>query len=203
MLLKAPVPTPLSPVAFEKIGLTAAPDGDALQVQWNRHARAVRDADHAIVYIRDGNYQSQLDLTPQQLNSASIRYWPESKSVAFRMELYTGAAATSDSVEIPVATPLNSQPPQPPKKQGRTLLVKNPSPFERVRPEVVRREPSQPAPVISPVVARAESVPPPPVMEPRHESGFSRVVSKIPLLRRLKKHRPSDSSAFVETEPRR
>ncbi len=115
------------------------------------------------------------------------------------MELYTGAAATSDSLQkFPWGRAAKF--PAAAEAVGRTLLVKNPSPFERVRPEVVRHELPRPAPVI----ARAERVEPPPVIEPpRHESGFSRVVSKIPLLRRLKKHRPSDSSAFVDNEPRR
>jgi hypothetical protein len=201
LLRHRPVPLPAGPAIPENIGLTADVDGDALQLQWNRRARPIRDADHAILYIHDGTHQSQLDLTSQQLNSASVRYWPESTAVTFRMEAYTGTARTTESVQVPVASPLEKQPvPAAP----RSLVVKNPSPFERVRPEIIRRKPPLPAPV----VARAIEMEPPRTLrtdpvEPHHESGISRVVSKIPLLRRLTKHRQSDVSAPPpDNEPR-
>jgi hypothetical protein len=89
MLRKNPVHEPAAPPVFEHIGLAAAPDGDAIQLQWNRHGQPVRDAERAIVYIQDGKYKSRLDLTRQQLNSSSIRYWPESNAVTFSMELHS------------------------------------------------------------------------------------------------------------------
>ncbi len=184
MLRRHPVTAPAAHKTSERIGLTAAPDGDALHLQWDRHARPIRSADHGILYIFDGTHQSQLDLTSQQLNSASVRYWPESPAVTFRMEVYNGASSSSDSVQVAVGKPVAAP------VAIRAEVVRNPSPFERVRPEIVRRQVLRPAPVVE----RVQAVEPPPVVR-EHESGFSRVVSKIPLLRRLKRHRQSDSSA--------
>ena len=184
MLRHHPVITPAAPKISEHIGLTAETDGDALHLQWDRHARPIHSADRGILYISDGTHQSQLDLTSQQLNSASVRYWPESPAVTFRIEVYNGTASSSDSVQVPVGKPVAAP------VAIRAQVVKNPSPFERVRPEIVRRQALRPAPVVE----RAQAVEPEPVVR-GHESGFSRVVSKIPLLRRLTRHRQSDSSA--------
>jgi hypothetical protein len=192
MLRRRPAPPPAAQKVSERIGLTAEGDGEALHLQWDRHARPVHSADRGVLYILDGGRQSQLDLTSQQLNSASVRYWPESPAVKFRMEVYNGAISTSESVQVPVGKPV-ARP-----ATARAVLVKNPSPFERVRPEIVRREVPRPVPVVERV---QELRPEPEVRE--HESGISRVVSKIPLLRRLKRHRQSDSSAPpAENEPR-
>jgi hypothetical protein len=193
MLRRHPAPAPPAQKLSDHIGLTAEPDGDALHLQWDRHARPIHEADHGLLYIVDGKHQTQLELTSQQLNSASVRYWPESPAVTFRMEVYKGAnSSSSDSVQIPVDKPAT------PPEAVRTELVRNPSPFERVRPEIVRHHAPRPAPVVE----RAQAVEPAPVVR-EHESGFSRVVSKIPLLRRLKRHRQSDSAAApVDNEPR-
>jgi len=192
MLRRHPAIAQVTPTVSERIGLTAEPDGDALHLQWDRHARPIQDADHGLLYIVDGKHQTQLDLTSQQLNSASVRYWPESPAVTFRMEVYKGANSSSDSVQIPVDKPVTAA------EAVRTELVRNPSPFERVRPEIVRHRAPRPAPVVE----RAQAVEPEPVVR-EHESGFSRVVSKIPLLRRLKRHRQSDSAAApVDNGPR-
>src|SRR6266481_3468483 len=97
MLRRHPVITPTAQKNSERIGLTAEPDGDALHLQWDRHARPIHSADHGILHIFDGTHQSQLDLTSQQLNTASVRYWPESPTVTFRREVYNGVTSSSDS----------------------------------------------------------------------------------------------------------
>lgn len=191
MLRRHPAVAAPTSKASEHIGLTAQADGDALHLQWDRHARPIHNADRGILFIMDGTHQSQLDLTSQQLNTASVRYWPESPAVTFRMEVYNGANRSSDSVQIPVGKPVA------PPVAAHTQVVRNPSPFERVRPEIVRRQ----APPPAPVVQRAQEVEPEPLVR-EHESGFGRVVSKIPLLRRVKRHRESDSSATVDNGPR-
>jgi hypothetical protein len=192
MLRRHAAITPAAQKHSERIGLTAEPDGDALHLQWDRHARPIQGADHGILYIADGTHQSQLDLTAQQLNSASVRYWPESPAVTFRMEVYNGTGSSSDSVQVPVGKPVAAP------VSIRAQVVRNPSPFERVRPEIVHRQVLRPAPVVE----RVQEVEPAPVVR-EHESGFSRVVSKIPLLRRLKRHRQSDSAAApADNEPR-
>ena len=84
-------PVSVRPVAMpEQIGLHADADGEGMRVQWDRASRPIRNADRAILYIEDGALQSQLDLTGRQLDSSSVRYWPESERVKFRLEVYRG-----------------------------------------------------------------------------------------------------------------
>src|SRR5436190_4877613 len=80
----------------DKIGLAASRDGDGLRVEWNRNAGMVRRASHALLYIEDGRYHSQLNLSSQELSESSVRYWPDTENVRFRMELYGGSESVTD-----------------------------------------------------------------------------------------------------------
>ena len=83
----------------EDIGLHADLDGDALLVQWNRRARMVVNADRAILHIQDGAEQKKLELTGPQLDRSSVRYWPETEQVSFRLVVYRGDQLGSDSAD--------------------------------------------------------------------------------------------------------
>ncbi len=80
--------------------------------------------------------------------------------------------------------------------QGRTTVQElRPSPFHRDAPEIVVIQTLK-APVIR-VSAPAADEPVAAAAEPPRESRWDRVISKIPLLRRWRKHPPADG-----TEPR-
>jgi hypothetical protein len=175
LLLRHHAP-PKSQAIPQKIGLTALPDGDALRVEWNRKADPVRRADHAVLYIEDGTHKSRLNLTSAQLTSAGVRYWPETQTIHFRLELNAGNVRTSDETQAALAAPTT-----PPAT--RTVVERvRPSPFERPRQKVARAEPASEE---APPPARQLAEVPAPV---HRESGWSKVISRIPLLRRLKKH---------------
>jgi hypothetical protein len=183
MLRRKPINPPKAQAIPERIGLSVQPDGEALELQWNHLSRPVRNADHAIVYIQDGSHQSQLDLNGGELSRSSLRYWPQSHNVTFRMEVYQGRESTSDTLQVPVNMPVRRD---TPKVAAAPL---RPSPFERVRPEVVRT-PALPQRRDA-IVPIASEMPAPVELQQEdrpHESGFGRIVGKIPLLRRLKKH---------------
>ncbi len=175
----------------EPIGLHVDADGPSLRVQWNRNAVPVRNADRATLFIMDGASRQAVNLTGPQLDRSTVRYWPDSEQVNFRLEVHRGDHSNSDAVSIEL----------PQERRGRSRAAgaeraiveqARPSPFDRVTPEIVVTE-ARPAPVItvSAPVPAAEA-------EPPKEGRFERVLSKIPLLRRLGKHPASD-----ETEPRR
>jgi len=179
----------------DKIGLAAAQDGDGLRLEWNRTASIVRRANHALLYIEDGKYQSQLSLSGQELTESSVRYWPDTQNVRFRLELYHGSESVADEVRIAAerSAPVVHT-------ASRTVVERaRPSPFVRTRPEVVRRQ-------IAPPVVSARVVPPEPEPEPEpvvqpQRKGW---ISKIPLLRRLKKHpQTPDPVVFDETPSHR
>ena len=168
------------PAVPDHIGLAAARDGDGLRVEWNRNASMVRRATHGLLYIEDGRYQSQFSLTDQQLTDSAIQYWPETENVRFRLELYRGSESVADEVRIAAE---RSGPVV--HTASRTVVERaRPSPFERTRPEVVRRQ-LTPTAVSAALVRRPADLPPDtPVAEPKRK-GF---LSRIPLLRRLKRH---------------
>jgi len=153
----------------------------------DRSSRPVHNASHAILTIKDGPQQSQTDLNRQQLRAANVKYWPETRRVTFKLEVYHGDGSTSESVQVsgePASAP--AAPAKLPMTANASLEPDRPSPFAvRTRREIRLAMPNpQPRLLITAAVT-----PPPPVAEiPDQESRLGRMMSKIPLLRRLKKH---------------
>lgn len=185
----------------EKIRLHADAEGEGLRVQWDRVSRPIRNADHARLYIRDGPLQSQLELTGRQLDTSTVMYWPESERVTFRLEVYCGTQNSSDSATFGMPENRNVRRHAGPARA--TVEQARPSPFEHVAPEIVVTQ-TRPAPLLEPEAAAPEAVPPDATApqavagaEPAREGRLGRMISKIPLLRRLREHPPAD-----ETQPR-
>jgi hypothetical protein len=194
-------PTP-QPVVVDRIGLEAKADADGIRLQWDRNANSVRTATHASLSISDGNSKSQLNLTDKQLASYAVRYWPETQRVRFRLNLYRGTETVADEVEVLAnPTPITAE-----TSRSRAVIEKaRPSPFERARPEVVRKREDRSL-VASEVPKPPETaaVPKPQTVAAPKESRWGHLVSRIPLLRRLKKHpQAPDSQPVVDTEERR
>jgi hypothetical protein len=173
-----------APPLAAKIGLNAQDEGGALRLQWDRTSRPIRDASHAILYIQDGNNQSKLELTDRQLAAASVRYWPDADAVSFRLDVFQWDGSSSETVTA-------SRPLQRVKKPLRLRAVVDqirPSPFDPGRrPEIAQDSADRAIP--------APAEPEPAVQaEPRKQSRFGRLFSKIPLLGRLRKHSESDDS---------
>lgn len=186
-------PRPLAarkPAVPDKIGLAASRDGDGLRLEWNRNAGVVRSASHAFLYIEDGKYQSQFNLSAGQLADSTVHYWPETGNVRFRLAVYHGSESVADEVRIAAE---RSGPVV--HTASRTVVERaRPSPFERTRPEVVRRQ-LMPTAVSAAVVHREpESV----VIEEPRRKGF---LSRIPLLRRLAKHPETTDQPPVDDTP--
>ncbi|MEO8369516.1 MAG: hypothetical protein ABI806_09965 [Candidatus Solibacter sp.] len=163
----------------QTIGLHAEADGESLRVQWNRHSRPIVNAERAVLYIDDGQKQRHIALDGVQLDSSTVRYWPESQRVSLRLEVFRGDQQAIDSTDFAVSQQRQS------RQAGRAAVEKlRPSPFEQVQPEIVVVQ-YRPAAV---VLAREVAVPP---QQAEETSSFDRVLSKIPLLRRLRKHHES------------
>jgi hypothetical protein len=184
------------PAVPENIGLRADAEGERLRVQWNRGSRQIRNADHAVLSIEDGTVETKLDLTGRQLDSASVLYWPESERVTFRLEVYRGTQSSRDSTDF---APAQARGRRRPAGLARALVEQTrPSAFQHEEPAI---EETQPLPV--PVVAHEQTPQPPPEPEaaplpaaagPPRENRVSRIISKIPLLRHLRKHPQPDGT---------
>ena len=172
----------------EQIGLHANAEGEGLRVQWDRASRPIRNADRAVLFIEDGTARSQLDLTGRQLDSSSVMYLPQSERVTFRLEVHRGTQSSSDSAALDLSQDRNRH-----RRQGPARAIVQqvrPSPFQHIEPEI---EVTQTLPVHA-VAARAPL--PEPVQtasaESSKESRLGRFLSRIPLLRHLRKHPPSE-----------
>lgn len=62
--------------------------GDNLHVTWDRNAPALRETEHGILIIADGDQSRTLELDSGQLRSGSVIYRRSSNPVHFRLELF-------------------------------------------------------------------------------------------------------------------
>jgi hypothetical protein len=165
-----------APVGVARTTLNVEREGRALRLRWDRNSPAIRQADHAILYISDGNRQSELDLDSRELNSGSLAYWPESGDVAFRLKTFSGDRSTEDVIRAVVAmdpAPLPQVPsagapvraaraPAPAARRPKASPTPTPKPAaeevtaERTTPDTPKPSPFAPAPE-----TRAEARTPP------------------------------------------
>jgi hypothetical protein len=203
-----PSTTYTSTQATHRLGLNVEREGQVLLVAWDRGSPSLHNASHAILYIKDGPQQSQLDLNSQQLRAANVKYWPETQKVSFMLEVYQGDGSISESAQVtgaadPAGEPASvvaAQPTRPNVASGSLAANASteparPSPFALRTQREIRPEPSisLATPAHDPQPPRtfitAAATPPPSVAEMSDQrSRLARMVSKIPLLRRLKKH---------------
>ena len=196
--ISTPVPpaAPVAPPPQQHVTLDVARNGQSLRLKWDRNAAAVREATHAILHIEDGTHRSQLDLDSTLLHSGLLSYWPESRNVEFRMELFTPGRTVTGSVRATNATPSQSR--RHASSAGDADRSEDddarPSPFaspKTRRPAPAFAEESKKAAAQEdPAELRDVVVPlPEPAPEPVAQgSRWSRFAGKIPLLRRLVKH---------------
>jgi hypothetical protein len=178
----------------EKIGLRTVSEGGSLRVEWDRASQPIRYADRAVLYIEDGSLRSHVDLTGRQLDSSTVLYWPQTDRVSFQLEVYHGNLSSSDSAACSLPRDAIRH-----RRLGTERAIvepARPSPFELVRPEIVTTQTLPPpvAPAAEPVAALDPAPQPGKAAEPRGESRLDRMISKIPLLRRLEKHPQSDET---------
>ena len=178
----------------EKIGLRADTDGGSLRVDWDRASRPIRGADRAVLYIEDGSLRSHVNLTGPQLDRSTVLYWPQTERVGFRLDVYRGNLSSSDSASC--SLPRDTIRHRRPGTERAIVEQARPSPFELVKPEIVTTQ-TLPPPVV-PADESAAALDPAPqpnkAAEQQGESRFDRMISKIPLLRRLERHPQPDET---------
>ena len=179
----------------EKIGLRADSDGGSLRVDWDRASRPIRHADRAVLYIEDGSLRSHVNLTGPQLDRSTVLYWPQTDRVGFRLEVfYHGSLSSSDSAAC--SLPRDTIRRRRPGAERAIVEQARPSPFELVKPEIVTTQTLPPLAVPADQSAAALDPAPQPnkAAEQQVESRLDRMISKIPLLRRLEKRPQPDET---------
>jgi len=86
--------TPVSAVASSETGVAVRPlglyvdtSGATWRISWNRDATALNGARAVALFVRDGDDQNRVDLSPQDLASGSYQYQPGGQDVTFRLEV--------------------------------------------------------------------------------------------------------------------
>ncbi len=75
-------------------------NGAYLQVDWNRNAPSVLNAQRGVLLITDGNRRQELHLDSSELRSGSVAYSPLTGDVRFRLDLFGGSAPVSVSLRV-------------------------------------------------------------------------------------------------------
>ncbi len=83
---------PAAPVAAPNevarpLGLAVEPMGSAWQVSWNPNATALHDAHSVQLFVRAGDDQNRIDLSPHDLSAGIYKYGPAGNDVTFRLEV--------------------------------------------------------------------------------------------------------------------
>jgi hypothetical protein len=91
------------------ITLNVSSIGSGLRLSWDRRSRA--DADHAVLWIRDGGQEQRVELDGKQLSEGSVMYWPRTGDVNFRLQWLGSGPVATESVRA-IGGP--SQPPVSP-----------------------------------------------------------------------------------------
>jgi len=98
---EAPAPAPAASKTGQKteparpLGLYAASSGQSWRVSWNTNATALHDARSVQLFVREGDEQNQIDLSPQDLASGTYNYKPSGNDVTFRLEVTDNSGVIS------------------------------------------------------------------------------------------------------------
>ncbi len=83
------------------LGLEIKRNPPDLLVEWNQKAPEIAAAQHARLFIRDGDRQKILDLDTVQLATGAVLYTPAGDDVQFRLEVHgAGGKTVAQSVRL-------------------------------------------------------------------------------------------------------
>jgi hypothetical protein len=131
--------------------------GGDLKLMWDRDAAVLRSAKGAVLSIRDGDFERDVQMDPVQLHNGNLIYAPATREVLFRLEVLSqGEKNVSASVVV-----LTAPRPVPPLQAGLMTPAQEPAP-PVASPPAARAEPAKRAAKPSP----REFIPPPRAAEP-------------------------------------
>jgi hypothetical protein len=111
---------PEAGISVRPLGLYVDPSGAAWRISWNRDATALSRARGVALFVRDGDDQNRIDLSPGDLQSGSYQYQPKGHDVTFRLEVTDrGGHLTAESFRMKSApaAALSPDHPQAPAAQ--------------------------------------------------------------------------------------
>jgi protein TonB len=140
-------------VAVRPLGLYVDTSGATWRISWNRDATALHGARAVALFVRDGDDQNRVDLSPQDLQSGSYQYKPGGQDVTFRLEVTdNGGHLTAESFRLmksAPAVPAERPKPAAPATNPATNILR-PVPRIKVPPTVpasIRPRIKEPIPI--------------------------------------------------------
>ncbi len=121
------------------LGLAVEPMGKAMRVSWNPNATALHDARSVQLFVRQGDDQNRIDLSPRDLAAGNYTFQPAGNDVTFRLEVMDSSGKISaESFRISRSEAIVTPPPPTPAKAAPTPSV---TVIHRTEPKAIHRAP--------------------------------------------------------------
>jgi len=121
------------------LGLSVEPMGQDWRVSWNPNATALHDARSVQLFVREGDDQNRIDLSPHDLAAGIYKYQPTGNDVTFRLEVVENSGRVSAEsfrfVRNAAAVALTPRAAAPKATPQATQLVR------RTEPKAIHRAP--------------------------------------------------------------
>jgi outer membrane biosynthesis protein TonB len=208
-----PAPSPPRKEVERPLNIALQRKGDAVIVDWDKRATALKQASSGVLTINDGGTTQKLNLSRTELDHGKVQFWPRSDEVTVHMDLtHQDVAGSTANLAIPRPPPETAEatpPPVPvtatPQPRPQTVSKRRQRPVPKSAPKLIAAAmppsglppapPPQPNPAVEapPVLV---PVPPPSInfhartvavfisVEPKQSSELKKVVSRLPLLGR-------------------
>jgi outer membrane biosynthesis protein TonB len=147
--------------------------GDAVIVDWDKRATALKQASSGVLTIQDGGTTQKLNLSRTELDHGKVQFWPRSDEVSVHMDL-THQNVAGSTANLAISRP----PPQTVEAKPTPLLV---VPIPPPRPQTVSKRRQKSVPRSTPNLIAA-AMPPPARPPPAPEPDLKTAVEAPPVL---------------------
>ena len=140
-------------VSVRPLGLYVDPSGATWRISWNRDATALNGTRGVALFVRDGDDQNRIDLSPADLQKGSYEYQPKGQDVTFRLEVTDrGGRLTAESFRMKSAPAVSPDPPQVAAARPAPAAPATVRPVPRIKvpptvPASIRPRIKQPIPI--------------------------------------------------------
>ena len=104
---------------FRPLGLYVDPSGRDWRITWNQTATPLANARAVGLFVREGDDQNRIDLSPDDLKNGTYQYKPKGNDVTFRLEVTDASGRVSaESFRVTNSGPereVRKSAPEPPK----------------------------------------------------------------------------------------
>ena len=118
------------------LGLSVEPMGQEWRVSWNPSATALHDARSVQLFVREGDDQNRIDLSPHDLAAGIYKYQPTGNDVTFRLEVVENAGRVSAESFRFVRSAAAISPPATPPQAAKVVRRTEPKAIHRAPPVI-------------------------------------------------------------------